>query len=85
MREFKRKKYKCEHQNCHEEMLLLPVLCIDLSREPLGLQGSSVWALVDRLYEPLTIQAENMSKMTRVAIQASRNLLVLLTEVHSIA
>ena len=66
-------------------MLLLPVLCIDLPREPLGLQGSSVGALVDRLYEPLTIQAKNMSKMTRRTIQASRNLLVLLTEVHSIA
>ena len=66
-------------------MLLLPVLCIDLSREPLGLQGSSVGALVDRLYEPLTVQAENMSKMTRRTIQASRSPLVLLTEVHSIA
>ena len=66
-------------------MLLLPVLCIDPSRELLGLQGSSVGALVDRLYEPLTVQAENMSKMTMMAIQASRNLLVLLTEVHSIA
>ena len=66
-------------------MLLLPVLCIDLSREPLGLQGSSVGALIDRLYEPLTIQAENMSKMTRRTIQASRSPLVLLTEVHSIA
>ena len=66
-------------------MLLLPVLCIDLSREPLGLQGSSVGALVDRLYEPLTIQAENMSKMTSATIQAYRHLLVLLTEVHSIA
>ena len=66
-------------------MLLLPVLCIDLSGKPLGLQGSSVGALVDRLYEPLTIQAENMSKMTSVTIQASRNLLVLLTEVQSIA
>ena len=64
---------------------MLPVLCIDLPREPLGLQGSSVGALVDRLYEPLTIQAKNMSKMTRRTIQASRNLLVLLTEVHSIA
>ena len=64
---------------------MLPVLCINLSREPLGLQGSSIGTLVDRLYEPLTIQAENMSKVTSATIQASRNLLVLLTEVQSIA